>query len=39
MYSIPRFYNPVMHLVESDNEEVSSSEDIFQKKQLSAFKA
>jgi hypothetical protein len=32
MYSIPRFYNPVMHPVESNNKEVSSSEDIFQRK-------
>jgi hypothetical protein len=39
MHSIPRFYNPVIYPVESDNKKVSSSEDIFQKKWLSVFKA
>jgi hypothetical protein len=29
MHSILRFYNPVIHPVESDDEEVSSSKDIF----------
>jgi hypothetical protein len=39
MHSIPKFYNPVIHPVESDKEKVLSSKDIFQRKQLSAFKA
>jgi hypothetical protein len=39
MYSIPRFHDSVIYPVESDDEEVSSSKDIFQRKQLSAFKA
>jgi hypothetical protein len=29
MYSIPKFYNPVMYPVESDEEEVLSSKKIF----------
>jgi hypothetical protein len=39
MHGIPKFHNPVMYLVESDNKEVSSGKDIFQRKWLSAFKA
>jgi hypothetical protein len=39
MYSILKIYNPVIHPVKSNEEEVLSSKDIFQKKQLSAFKA
>jgi hypothetical protein len=39
MHGIPKFYNPVIHPVKSNNEEVLSSKDIFQKKQLSVFKA
>jgi hypothetical protein len=39
MYGIPRFYNPVMHPVESDKKEVLSNKEIFQRKHLSAFKA
>jgi hypothetical protein len=39
MYSIPRFYNPVIHPVKSNKEEVLSGKNIFQRKQLSAFKA
>jgi hypothetical protein len=29
MYSIPRYYNPVIHPVESDEEEVLSGKRIF----------
>jgi hypothetical protein len=29
MYGILRFYNPVMHLVKSNKEEVLSDKDIF----------
>jgi hypothetical protein len=29
MYSIPRFYNPVIYLVKSDKEEVLSGERMF----------
>jgi hypothetical protein len=29
MYSILRFYNPVIHLVENNKEKVLSSKDIF----------
>jgi hypothetical protein len=29
MHSIPKFYNPVMHPVKSDNKEVLNSKDIF----------
>jgi hypothetical protein len=29
MYGIPRFYNSVIHPVESDKEEVLSDKDIF----------
>jgi hypothetical protein len=39
MHSIPRFYNPVIHPVKSNNEEVSSGKDIFQRKRSLAFKA
>jgi hypothetical protein len=39
MYSISKFYNPVIHPVESNKEEVLSSKRIFLKKCLSVFKA
>jgi hypothetical protein len=39
MYSILKFYNPVIHLVKSNKEKVLSNKNIFQRKQLSAFKA
>jgi hypothetical protein len=29
MYSIPKFYNPVMYLIESNNKEVLNDKDIF----------
>jgi hypothetical protein len=32
MYSIPRFYDPVIHPVESNEKEVLSDKEIFQRK-------